>query len=120
MLIEAGKDRTFEQLLRYYYSITKEDPPDLAVNWIAHALAEVSIAEFVLRQARLPAVAGPLLDLGCSTGALLIAARGLTVASTRALKAAEARDAAAVFEAGGEIYNACSTCHARYATHLNQ
>ncbi len=78
MLFEAGKDRTFEQMLRHYYSITKEDPPDLAVHWIAHSLAEVSIAEFVLRQSRFPAVSGPLLDIGCSTGALLIAARGLT------------------------------------------
>lgn len=77
LLFQAGKDRTFEELLRHYYSITKEDPPDLASKWIAHALAEVSIAEFVLRQAKLQPVRGALLDLGCSTGALLIAARGM-------------------------------------------
>jgi len=32
-----------------------------------------------------------------------------------ALKAADARDAEAVFDAGAEIYYACSECHARYA-----
>src|SRR5438128_2224636 len=35
-LFDAGKDRTFEQLLRHYYAITREDPPDLALHWTAH------------------------------------------------------------------------------------
>lgn len=48
------------------------------------------------------------------------AARGLTVAATRALKAAEAKNTTALFDAGGDIYNACSACHARYAAQLNQ
>jgi ubiquinone/menaquinone biosynthesis C-methylase UbiE/uncharacterized protein YbaR (Trm112 family) len=75
LLFEAGKHRSFEELLRYYYSITKEDPPDLAIHWAAHAMAEVSIADFILSEARFPSVPGALLDLGCSTGGLLIAAR---------------------------------------------
>ena len=69
----------FEELVRYYYSITPEDPPDHARVRIAHALAEVQIAEALLRDARLlPAerATGALLDLGCSTAALLIAAAG--------------------------------------------
>jgi hypothetical protein len=53
LLFEAGKDRDFEQLLQHYYAIAKEYPPDLAVNWIALGLADVSVAEFILRQSRL-------------------------------------------------------------------
>ena len=41
-------------------------------------------------------------------------ARGLHASGRQALAAAEARDADALFEAGGEIYQACVACHARY------
>ena len=47
------------------------------------------------------------------------AARRLAATAEKALKAAEAKDAAGVFAAGGEIYNACSACHRRYAPQLN-
>jgi len=36
-------------------------------------------------------------------------------ASKRAIKAAEARDTAAVFNAGADLYETCTNCHARYA-----
>jgi len=35
--------------------------------------------------------------------------------SREALAAAEARDPAAVFETGGEVYGVCNACHAAYA-----
>ena len=74
-LFEAGRHRSFEALVRYYYSITPEDPPDLAERWTAHHMAEEEIARVVLRQTRLaPEGGGQLLDLGCSTGALLVSA----------------------------------------------
>ena len=41
-------------------------------------------------------------------------ARGLHASGRQALAAAEARDADALFEAGGELYQACVACHARY------
>lgn len=34
--------------------------------------------------------------------------------SLRAVRAAEARDADGVFTAGGDIYQACTNCHAKY------
>jgi hypothetical protein len=49
----------------------------------------------------------------------LAAARRLAATAEQALKAAAAKDAAGVFAAGGEIYNACSACHRRYAPQLN-
>jgi len=41
-------------------------------------------------------------------------ARGLHTTARQALAAAEARDADALFEAGGRIYEACVACHAQY------
>lgn len=36
----------------------------------------------------------------------------------RAIRAAEAKDKAAVFDVGAEVYDACVACHAKYATPL--
>ena len=79
-LSREGATRTFADLVRYYYAITPDDPPDLAERWTAHALAEVSLADGLLRATRIVPPAndppGPLLDLGCSTSGLLVAAAG--------------------------------------------
>jgi SAM-dependent methyltransferase len=68
----ATRGMSFAEAVRYYYSITPDDPSDLAELWTARALAEVEIARAVLAFG----VAGPVLDVGCSTGAVLIAAGG--------------------------------------------
>lgn len=86
-LFAQGATGTFEDLLRHYYAITPEDPADLAARWIPRALAEPDIAAALLVEyGFLPAVdrpasrtaemspRGPLLDVGCSTGGLLVAA----------------------------------------------
>lgn len=73
-LFEVSRTRNFRQMLDYYYSITPEDPRDLAVHWTAHALAGAGIAEFHLQQSGLPA-GGSFLDVGCSTGGMLVAAQ---------------------------------------------
>lgn len=72
-LAEATRGMTFAEAVRYYYSITPDDPADLAEVWTSRALAEVEIARAMLPYSR---EAGPLLDIGCSTGAVLIAAGG--------------------------------------------
>ena len=72
---EAGQSRTFAQMLDYYYSITPEDPADLAVHWTAHALAEVAIAKEYLAESQLTGYS--LLDIGCSTGGMVAAASNL-------------------------------------------
>jgi cytochrome c556 len=38
----------------------------------------------------------------------------------KAVRAAEARDRDAVFNAGAEVYDACTQCHAKYALELQQ
>lgn len=42
-------------------------------------------------------------------------ARRLSDSAQVALKAAEAKNAGALFDAGGGIYNSCKACHDRYA-----
>jgi SAM-dependent methyltransferase len=74
LLWAAAQDRGFEELLRHYYAITKEDPPDLAARWIPHSLSEPAIAGMVLGAAGLSETGQALLDIGCSTGGMLIAA----------------------------------------------
>lgn len=73
-LLEEGRTRGFEGLLHYYYAVTPEDPPDLALRWTRRALADVEIARSILATYNIARQTGPFLDLGCSTGAMLAAA----------------------------------------------
>ena len=41
-------------------------------------------------------------------------------AGRKAIRAAEARDKTAVFDAGAEVYDACTSCHAKYALELQK
>ncbi len=72
--------------------------------------------ENVRKHAAIVAETGNLLMLpGRAAGAEWIAyARGLHTTGRQAMAAAEARDADALFEAGGQLYQACVACHARY------
>lgn len=45
-------------------------------------------------------------------------ARAMTAASREALSAAIARDTSRVFSAGAVLYDACTACHAKYATEI--
>jgi ubiquinone/menaquinone biosynthesis C-methylase UbiE/uncharacterized protein YbaR (Trm112 family) len=47
-LFARGAACTFPDLLRHYYDVTPEDPPDLAARWIPRALAEPDIARALL------------------------------------------------------------------------
>lgn len=73
-LLEQAANRSFAEMLDYYYSITPEVPRDLAQKFAAHAMAEVAIAEAALEELGKDLPQGPLLDVGCSTGGLLVAA----------------------------------------------
>ena len=72
--------------------------------------------EDVLEHATILAEAANLLMLpGRAAGPDWIAhAQGLHTTARQALAAAEARDADALFDAGGQIYQACVACHAQY------
>jgi hypothetical protein len=71
----------------------------------------------VRKHAVIVAETGNLLMLpGRAAGADWIAyARDLQRTGRLAMAAAEARDADALFEAGGQLYQACVACHAQYS-----
>ncbi|MEW6323471.1 MAG: hypothetical protein AB1635_20570 [Acidobacteriota bacterium] len=48
------------------------------------------------------------------TGDWMRFSQGLSDAALLAVRAAEARDPQALFDAGGEVYVACSNCHSKY------
>ncbi len=70
----------------------------------------------VRNHAAIVAETGNLLMMpGRAAGAEWIAyAQGLHATGKQAIEAAEARDAEALFEAGGQIYQACLACHQQY------
>lgn len=43
---------------------------------------------------------------------------GLMTSAQEAIRAAEARDTSAVFDAGAELYYACTNCHAKYSPEI--
>jgi ubiquinone/menaquinone biosynthesis C-methylase UbiE/uncharacterized protein YbaR (Trm112 family) len=73
LFAEAGR-RSFAEMLDFYYSITPEVPRQLARKFTAHALAETAIADQVLDEIGAWPAPGSLLDVGCSTGGLVVAA----------------------------------------------
>jgi hypothetical protein len=72
--------------------------------------------EWVRRNAAVVAEAGNLLMMpGRAVGPDWVAqAQALVRAGEGAMAAAEARDAVALFDAGGQIYQVCRACHARF------
>jgi hypothetical protein len=89
---------------------TREFAPQTAAEWDA-----------VKNSAYLIAESGNLLMMGSrvqDAGDWMAMSRGLIDAGRRALQAAESRDKDAVFSAGGDLYDACTRCHAKYAVSL--
>jgi hypothetical protein len=81
--------------------------PQTAEEWEAVRNAAYVVAE-----------SGNLLMIGSRVkggGDWMTMARAMTESGRRAIRAAEERDPAAVFDAGGVMYEACTNCHAKYA-----
>lgn len=75
-LADRAGAATFEQLVDYYYSITDDVPPGLARAYAAYVHDAPSRAAMVLGRLGDAAPGGRLLDIGCGSGGLLLAARG--------------------------------------------
>jgi len=90
---------------------TEEIRPKTDEQWAAVVSSAATVAE----ASNLLMLDGRALD----KKEWMTAVRRLTDTAEKAMKAAEAKDADAVFAAGGEIYEACRGCHQRYAPHLN-
>jgi hypothetical protein len=87
---------------------TTELRPRTAEEWDAVRNAAYVVAE----SGNLLMMEGRALD----RGQWLALSQGLVDVGKRAIAAAEARDPEAVFTVGGDVYEACTACHARYAT----
>ena len=48
----------------------------------------------------------------------MAACQQMIAAAQKAIRAAESRDTTAVFETGGEMYDACTNCHSKYSPEI--
>jgi len=75
-LFEFGEHASFRELVQYYYSITFDLPDNIARRYQASILAGTERAKSILQELTPRGDSGPLVDLGCGTGGLLLAAQG--------------------------------------------
>ena len=75
-LFEFGEQASFKELVRYYYSITFDLPDNMARRYQASILAGTERAKSILQELRPRGDSDPLVDIGCGTGGLLLAAQG--------------------------------------------
>jgi SAM-dependent methyltransferase len=73
-LHDYGLKASFEDLVAYYYSITDDVPDDLAVRYRAYVRAAPERGARIVSEFGPVAPSGSLIDLGCGTGGLLVAA----------------------------------------------
>ena len=89
---------------------TKEIAPHTDAEWDAVRNAAATLVE----AGNLLMVEGRAKD----SKEWMAAARRLSDTGNAALKAAQAKNVESLFAEGGNIYKACSTCHQKYAPHL--
>ena len=85
---------------------TTEIKPETTADW-----------DTLVKDAYVIAESGNLLMLGTRPkdgGEWMRMSRALVDVGARAIKAAESHDTQAVFDVGGEIYDVCTSCHAKY------
>jgi hypothetical protein len=96
-----------------------------AVGWVDEPEATIEIRpttdeewEAVVNAAYMVAESGNLLMMEGRTmpGAWIPLSQTMIEVARRAIAAAEARDEAAVFGVGAELYYSCTACHSQYAT----
>jgi SAM-dependent methyltransferase len=75
-LFEFGEHARFEELVRYYYSITFDLPDNMARRYQASILAGTERAKSILQKLTPRGDSDLLVDIGCGTGGLLLAAQG--------------------------------------------
>jgi SAM-dependent methyltransferase len=74
-LFEFGEHARFEELVRYYYSITFDLPDNMARRYQGSILAGTERAKSILQELT-GGDSDLLVDIGCGTGGLLLAAQG--------------------------------------------
>ena len=85
---EAMRGRSFEEWIRYYSNLTSDVPSHMADRFIAYAIAAEERGRWLLESShdvREVVTGGALLDVGCGSGILSIAAAKLGAASVLGL-----------------------------------
>jgi len=75
-LYEFGLKASFEDLIKFYYSITYDLPPDLVLRYQAAIIAAPERLHHIVSDLTPKADYDTLVDVGCGTGGLLVAAQG--------------------------------------------
>jgi SAM-dependent methyltransferase len=75
-LFEFGEHAPFSELVRYYYSITFDLPDNMARRYQASILSGTERAKSILQELTSRGDSDQLVDIGCGTGGLLLAAQG--------------------------------------------
>jgi SAM-dependent methyltransferase len=75
-LFEFGDHAPFQELVRYYYSITFDLPDNMARRYQASILAGTERARSIIQELTPRGYSDLLVDIGCGTGGLLLAAQG--------------------------------------------
>jgi 2-polyprenyl-3-methyl-5-hydroxy-6-metoxy-1,4-benzoquinol methylase/uncharacterized protein YbaR (Trm112 family) len=75
-LYEFGQTASFEQLVQYYYSTSDDLPRNLVLRYQAAICAAPTRAHHIVRDLTPTPDSDILLDVGCGTGGLLVAAQG--------------------------------------------
>lgn len=75
-LHDFASTATFEELVAFYYSITDDVPQDLALRYRAYLRAAPARGVDILDRLGPGGASDRLLDVGCGSGGLLVAARG--------------------------------------------
>lgn len=73
-LHEYGRSASFEELVAYYYAVTDDVPDALAVRYRAYIRAAPGRGAGILADFDAVAAGDSLIDLGCGTGGVLVAA----------------------------------------------
>jgi SAM-dependent methyltransferase len=75
-LFEFGEHASFRELVQYYYSITFDLPDSMARRYQASILAGAERAKSILQELTPRGDSDLMVDIGCGTGGLLLAAQG--------------------------------------------
>jgi len=78
-IAEHARDSNFKELVEYYWSLTPDEPTEMARRFTVHALAAVERGRYLLNahsavKTKLKEPNARVLDLGTRTGGLLVAA----------------------------------------------
>jgi ubiquinone/menaquinone biosynthesis C-methylase UbiE len=75
-LYEFGQNSSFEELVRYYYTITYDLPANMKLRYQTAICAAPERARHIVRDLRPRPDRDILVDIGCGTGGVLISAQG--------------------------------------------